>query len=127
MATQAIDTPDTRTNRLVVLLSNREKRAIEDGARAASMSLSEYVRTAAQSHSEPTDAERALLADLLVELEQANARSDDAFARLEATEARAAAFDEEGFKAKTRERLLIDGEVDWAALRAMLSPSRAAA
>lgn len=127
MATQAIDTLDTRTNRLVVLLSNREKRAIEDGARAASMSLSEYVRTAAQSHAEPTEAEQALIEDLLVELEAANVRTDEAFARLEATEARAAAFDEEAIKAETRARLLVDGEVDWGALREMLAPVRGSA
>lgn len=44
MATQVLD---TRTERMVVLVSASEKRRIADNARAASMTLSDYVRTAA--------------------------------------------------------------------------------
>src|SRR3546814_11313446 len=79
---------DTRNNRVVVLVSDAEKRRIAANARAADLSVSDYMRRAAERYSEPTDAERALMKDLLVELERANAATDAALVRLEATEAR---------------------------------------
>src|SRR3546814_1755579 len=63
------------------------------------------MRRAAERYSEPTDAERALMKDLLVELERANAATDAALVRLEATAARAAAFDEDRYRAETTKRL----------------------
>src|SRR3546814_20740929 len=63
---------DTRNNRVVVLVSDAEKRRIAANARAADLSVSDYMRRAAERYSEPTDAERALMKDLLVELERAN-------------------------------------------------------
>lgn len=100
------------------------KWSIKNDARAAGMSLSEYIRAAVQSDVKPTDSERSLLDELLVALEQANARSDEALTRLEATEACAAAFDEERLRAETRDRLVVDGEIDWPALRLMFSAIR---
>src|SRR3546814_9575141 len=72
------------------------------------------MRRAAERYSEPTDAERALMKDLLVELERANAATDAALVRLEATEARAAAFDEDRYRAETTKRLEAAG-IDWSA------------
>src|SRR3546814_7981356 len=61
---------DTRNNRVVVLVSDAEKRRIAANARAADLSVSDYMRRAAERYSEPTDAERALMKDLLVELDR---------------------------------------------------------
>src|SRR3546814_1890791 len=77
-------------------------------------------------YSEPTDAERALMKDLLVELERANAATDAALVRLEATEARAAAFDEDRYRAETTKRLEAAG-IDWSAVAGLLGPRRDAA
>lgn len=122
MATQAAD---TRTERMVVLVTAAEKRRIVDNARAASMTLSDYVRTAAERYAEPTDAERRLMAELLTMLEEANARTDASLARLAETEARAAAFDEEAYRAKVRAELEARDDLDWSAMAAELGLGRA--
>src|SRR3546814_19039648 len=79
------------------------------------------MRRAAERYSEPTDAERALMKDLLVELERANAATDAALVRLEATEARAAAFDADRYRAETTKRLEAAG-IDWSAVAGLLGP-----
>src|SRR3546814_13510758 len=110
---------DTRNNRVVVLVSDAEKRRIAANARAADLSVSDYMRRAAERYSEPTDAERAPMKDLLVELERANAAPDSALVRLEATDARAAAFDEPRYRAETPQRLAAPGPHVSAGARAL--------
>src|SRR3546814_11135605 len=92
---------DTRNNRVVVLVSDAEKRRIAANARAADLSVSDYMRRAAERYSEPTDAERALTKDLLVELERANAATAAALVSLEPPDARAAAFHEDRSSERT--------------------------
>lgn len=122
MATQALD---TRNERMVVLVSAAEKRRIADNARAASMTLSDYVRTAAERYAEPTDAERELMAELLAMLEEANARTDASLARLAETEARAQAFDEKAYHARAAAELEARDDLDWSAMAAELGVGRA--
>lgn len=118
MATLLKERPETRSERLVVLVSPREKRAIEQGAREAGMSLSDFVRTAAQNYVEPTDDEKALLYELIAEMKAANDRSDATLARLEATNAWADAYDEKAFKAGLLQKWTrADGSADWDAIR----------
>lgn len=122
MATQALD---TRTERMVVLVSATEKRRIAENARAASMTMSDYVRTAAERYTEPSDAERELMAELLGMLEEANARTDASLARLAETEARVIAFDEDAYRAKVRAELETRSDLDWSAMAAELGLARA--
>ena len=111
MATQLKERPETRSERLVVLVSPREKRAIEQNAREAGMSLSDFVRAAAQSYGEPTAEERAELAKLFAAT----------LARLEATNALADAYDHDAYKAElTKAWTNADGSTDWDAIRKSL-------
>src|SRR3546814_5339531 len=86
---------DTRNNRMVVLVSDAEKRRIAANARAADLSVSDYMRRAAERYSEPTDAERALTQDLLVQLERAHAATDAALGSPGANQAPAAHHDDD--------------------------------
>lgn len=122
MATQALD---TRTERMVVLVSASEKRCIAEKARAASMTLSDYVRTAAERYDEPSAAERELMAELLARLEEANVRTDASLARLAETQARVAAFDEDAYRAKVRAELEARDDLDWSAMAVELGLARA--
>ena len=115
MATQL---SDPRSSRVVVLVSSAEKRRIAANAEAADMSVSDFMRTAAERYSEPTPAEQALMGDLLAQLETANARTETAMAALEAARAAAEAFDEQAYRAKIREELLARTDIDWNALSA---------
>ena len=117
MATQL---SDSRSSRVVVLVSPAEKRRIAANAAAADMTVSDFMRTAAKRWSEPNEAEKALMRDLLAQLEVANARLDTAFGALEATQKRAEEFDEEAYRAEIREKLLARTDVDWEALGALL-------
>lgn len=118
MATQL---SDPRSSRVVVLVSSAEKRRIAANAEAADMSVSDFMRTAAERYSEPTPAEQALMRDLLAQLEAANARTEAAMAALEAARANADAFDEQAYRARVREELLARSDIDWNALSAALS------
>ncbi|WP_448664738.1 plasmid mobilization protein [Sphingomonas sp. CJ20] len=118
MATQL---RETRSTRVVVLVSPEEKRQIAANAEAADMSMSDFMRTAAERYTEPTDAEQALIGDLLAQLESANARTEAALARLEAARAVADDFDEDRYRAQVREELLADDAIDWDALSSALS------
>ncbi|NIJ19555.1 hypothetical protein FHS95_001224 [Sphingomonas naasensis] len=118
MATQL---SDPRSSRVVVLVSSAEKRRIAANAEAADMSVSDFMRTAAERYSEPTPAEQALMRDLLAQLEEANARTEAAMTELEATRAAASAFDEQAYRAKVREELLARTDIDWNALSAALA------
>ena len=121
MATQL---SDPRSSRVVVLVSPSEKRRIAANAEAADMSVSDFMRTAAERYSEPTPAEQALMRDLLAQLELANARTEAAMAGLDAARTAAAAFDEEAYRAQIREELLARTDVDWDALSAVLGGSK---
>ncbi|WP_066722326.1 plasmid mobilization protein [Sphingomonas pituitosa] len=118
MATQL---PETRSSRVVVLVSPEEKRRISANAEAADMTVSDFMRTAAERYTEPTEAEMALMRDLLAQLEAANARTDAAFAQLDHARAAAAQFDEDAYRAQMREQLLADSSIDWNALSTALS------
>lgn len=118
MATQLKERPQTRSERLVVLVSPREKRAIEQNAREGGMSLSDFVRTAAQNYGEPTSEERAELEQLFEEMRAADARSDATLVRLEELEKRAKAYDADAHKAElTKAWTNPDGSTNWAAIR----------
>ncbi len=122
MATQLTS---TRTERVVFLVSAMEKRRIAENARLADMTVSDFIRTAAEHYSEPTDAERRLMSELLAMLEQANARTDASLARLAETEARVAAFDEQAYRVQVRAELEARDDLDWSAMAAELGLGRA--
>lgn len=105
----------------MVLVSPSEKRRIAANAEAADMSVSDFMRTAAERYSEPTPAEQALMRDLLAQLEVANARTEQAMIELDAARTAAAAFDEEAYRAKVREELLARTDVDWDALSTLFA------
>lgn len=128
MATQALAVRGGRPHRLVVLVSDQEKTKITAQARAAKMSVSDFMRTAAERLEEPTEAEKRLLRELVRTLEEANASTDEALARLEETVAEAAAFDEDAYRAKIEAELLARDDIDWDALadRLGLGTDRAA-
>ena len=113
MATQALAVKGGRSNRLVVLVNDEEKARIATQARAAKMSVSDYMRSAAERLEEPTEAEKRLLRELVQMLEEANASTDAALARLEETAAAAAAFDEDAYRAKIEAELLARDDIDW--------------
>lgn len=112
MATQAVAVRGGRANRLVVLVNDEEKARIAASARSVSMSVSDFLRTAAEGFEQPTEAEKQMLKDIVRQLEDANASTDAALARLEATAAEAAAFDEEAYRKKVHAELLAS-DIDW--------------
>jgi len=116
MATQF---PERRSSRLVVLVSAAEKLRIAANAAASGVSVSDYMRNAAERYSEWNDVE-TLLRDLLVQVESGRARFDEAWEALEASERRAAAFDEEGCRDQVRGQLLARTDLDWAAVGNLL-------
>lgn len=122
MATQMVD---VRSDRLVVLVSKAEKAALSERAQASGMTVSEFIRTAAERYSEPTEAEQRLMSELLTMLEQANVKTDAALARLQATEARVAAFDEDAYRAKVEAELAARTDLDWSAMAMQLGIGRA--
>lgn len=113
MATQALAVRGGRSHRLVVLVDDDEKARITAQARAASMSVSEYLRMAGELFEQPTETEQRLLRELVQNLEEANAKSDATLARLEETAAAAAAFDEDAYRAKIEAELLARDDIDW--------------
>lgn len=122
MATQVVD---VRSDRLVVLVSKAEKAAFSERAQASGMTVSEFVRTAAERYSEPTQPEQRLMSELLTVLEEANAKTDVALARLRATEARVAAFDEDAYRAKVEAELAARTDLNWSAMAVQLGLGRA--
>ncbi|ATY32268.1 plasmid mobilization protein [Sphingomonas psychrotolerans] len=110
-----------RSSRVVVLVSPAEKQRIADSAAAADMTVSDYMRTAAERYSEPSEAEQMLMRELLIQLEAANASTEKAFAALETEQARAATFDENAYRTQVREQLLTRTDIDWNALGEALS------
>ena len=122
MATQAAE---VRSDRLVVLVSKAEKSALAERARTAGMTVSDFVRTAAEGYSEPSPAERDLMRELLHLLEEANAKTDASLARLKETEARAAAFDEDAYREQVRAELEARDDINWTAIAEELGLARA--
>lgn len=112
MATRALAVKGGRSHRLVVLVNEEEKARITEQARAASMSVSDYLRTVAEGFELPTEGEKRMLKEAVRQLEEANAGTDAALARLEATVAEAAAFDEEAYREKVRAEL-VASDIDW--------------
>lgn len=112
------DFAETRSERLVVLVSPTEKRAIEARARRANLSLSDFVREVAQSDEVPTEGEKAMLSELFAQIGSLNSHVDNALERMDATNAYANAFDEAAYKAKLEAEWTRDGEVDWDAIKA---------
>ena len=104
----------------MVLVSSAEKLRIAANAAAADMSVSDFMRTAAERYSEPSEAETVLLRDLLVSVEAGRARVDRAWEALDASERRAATFDEDGYRAQVRAELLARTDIDWDALGNLL-------
>jgi hypothetical protein len=121
MATQL---QESRSSRLVVLVSPTEKQRIAANAAAAEMTVSDYMRTAAERYSEPSEAEQRLIRELVTQLEAANASTEKAFAALEAEQARADSFDESAYRAKVRKQLLARSDIDWDALSEALGSGK---
>lgn len=104
MATQ-LQERSGRNNRLVVLLSDDEKRRIEKHARQAGVSIGEWVRSALDMFEATGDVPEELLAMVNEELRQALARTEQAVQRLEASEQAWAAYDEDAQRERVRTEL----------------------
>lgn len=104
-----------------MLVSPAEKQRIAASAAAADMTVSDYLRTAAERYSEPSEAEQMLMRELLTQLEAANASTERAFAALEAQQVRAETFDEDAYRIKVRAELQARTDIDWDALGHALS------
>jgi len=121
MATQL---SETRSERVVVLMTPSEKRALAERAKEAGLSTGEYMRLAAEFGA-MTPAEEAELTALSEEMASVNARLDATFAKLEETARRADEFDEEALRARYRAELEARADIDWATLAEMLTrPAR---
>lgn len=119
MATQALAVRGGRAHRMVVLVNDEEKARITAQARAASMSVSDFLRSAATRPEAPTEAEEMLIREALRDLDKASARSDATLARLEETMAHAANFDEAAYRAEL-EAEFEAMDIDWDAVGARL-------
>ena len=117
MATQP---SETRSARVVVLMTPSEKRALSERARDAGLSTGEYMRLAAEFGT-ITPAEEAELLALTEELAAANARLHMTFAKLEETARRADAIDEDALRARYRAEFEARNDIDWAGLAEMLT------
>jgi hypothetical protein len=113
---------ETRSERLVVLVSPTEKRAIEARARSAKLSLSDFVRASAQNYEGPTEAEMTLLHDLLHRIDQTDTRIDATLARIDAIRDKESGFDEDSYKAELTARWSrLDSSPDFDLMKADLS------
>jgi hypothetical protein len=85
----------TASARIPVLVTPREKVVIEQKARAAGLSVGEYLRRAARSFtpSEDENALNAMIGQMLKTTGQANRAIDDALAFVEASNSRIAAME----------------------------------
>ncbi|HEX8446327.1 MAG TPA: hypothetical protein VF649_06905 [Sphingomonas sp.] len=117
MASQA---SDVRSRRVVVLVSEGEKKRIAANARAADMTVSDFMRTAAERYTEPTATEALLMKDLLAQLERANAATEASLSRLSEIRSRANAFDETDYRAKVRADMEARPDIDWDRVAAYL-------
>lgn len=113
MAAQAIDVRERRDQRLVVLVSDREKERIASRARDAAMSMSDWLRTAGEQYDDPTKTEKLLLADLIETLKVANAKTAAALQRLEKGAERRASFDEAAYMQQLTQSILARNDIDW--------------
>jgi hypothetical protein len=109
----ATNPANTRTERVVVLMTPSEKRDVAERALAAGVSTGEYMRLAAQFGA-MSPAEQAELVALTQELDAMNARLDRSFASLESTANRV--IDEEALRARYRAEFEAWSEDDRSAL-----------
>lgn len=119
MATQPVE---SRSERVVVLMTATEKRDVANKARSLGLSIGEYMRLAAEFGA-MTSSERAAMEALTVELQAMNTRLADSFAKLEETSKRE--IDEDALRAKYRVELEAM-DIDWAGVADRLGLARSA-
>ena len=118
MATQAAQVTDVRSARVVVLVSKAEKVALSARARAAGVSVSDFVRAAAERFDFddlPADFE----AEVLQQIEQIKARMQATFADLDVYMANRHEPDREAVRAETIGELEAM-DIDWDEVRSRL-------
>ncbi|CAN5335782.1 hypothetical protein BH10PSE13_BH10PSE13_06460 [soil metagenome] len=120
MATQPVE---SRSERVVVLMTATEKRDVVDKARTLGLSIGEYMRLAAEFGA-MTSSERAELEALTTELQAMNESLAESFARLEETSQRE--IDEDGLRVKVRAELEVM-DIDWAGVADRLGLTRSSA
>ena len=98
-------TAETRTDRLVVLISPSEKRRLAEQAQRANMSVSELVRTAAEGFGDTQDISPEVIAALTAQVREAADRARCALDALDAEAERIRAFDEEAYREAVRREL----------------------
>ena len=117
MATQLAE---TRSERVVILMTPTEKREVARRAGEAGLSISEFLRLSAELGA-MTPAEQAEFVALTQELEAMNARLSATFAALEETSRRT--IDEDALREKYRAELEARTDIDWTALANFLTGS----
>lgn len=116
MATQAAD---VRTDRLVVLLSKSEKSALTARARAADMTVSDYIRTAAERFNGDEELSEDFQAEVLDQIEQIKARMQATSDDLDAYMATRREPDRAAIRREVFEELR-HAKVDWDEVRSVL-------
>ncbi len=121
MATQVSEARGRRDRRLVVLVSDKEKNQIETRARAADMSVSDWLRTAGEQFEMPTEDEKEQLIEVFRRIAASNRRLDERLERLDRLEGEWASFDEVAFRQNVEDKLAKEnGDVDWVMFADML-------
>lgn len=116
MATQAVD---VRSDRLVVLVSKAEKSALAERARSAGMTVSDFVRAAAEQFEFERELPGDFEAEVLRQIEQIKARMATTFADLDAYLAQRREPDTDAIRANTITQMeALD--VDWDDVRSRL-------
>ena len=116
MATQAAD---LRSDRVVVLFSKAEKVALSARAKAAGLTISDYVRTAAERYEFEDEYPKGFEEEVLRQIEQTKKRMTTTFAELDAYLAERGEPDPATIRAQTITEMEKLG-VDWEAVRARL-------
>lgn len=116
MATQAAD---VRSDRLVVLVTKSEKLELAARAKFAGMTVSDFVRTAAERFDESAEMSPEVQAEMLREVEQVKARMQSTFDSLDQYLAERREPDGEAVRAAVHAELDA-APIDWARFRSIL-------
>jgi hypothetical protein len=116
MATHSVD---VRNDRLVVLLSKREKTDLTARAKSAAMSVSDYVRTATERFEFEEELPEELGAEIIRQIDEVKARMQATFDDLDAYMATRPKQDPEAIRAEVFAELE-RADIDWSEVRARL-------
>lgn len=115
---------ETRTERVVVLMTPTEKRRLSHQAQTHQMNLSEYLRSAAEDHEPDDEAALATIGPLLDQLKSSVSRAEASLDRLQNLQD-GPQFDEAVFREACKADLQTRGDLNWRGIAAMFGTDRA--